>query len=128
DFVGVGVRHAARRSARRAVVVGMIGKLSKMADGKTMTHAAGSEGNMALLAEIAASLGARAEVVTAIHGANTARHVLELAQREGVGGLATALAARAVEKLSAHAGGPLEVHAVLVDFDGKTLGRHPEGT
>ena len=128
DFVGVGVRHAARRSARRAVVVGMIGKLSKMADGKTMTHAAGSEVNMELLAEIAASLGAAAEVVTEIRAANTARHVLELAQRAGIDGLATALAARVVEKLTAHAGGSLEVHAVLVDFDGRTLGRHPEGT
>jgi len=127
DFVGVGIRHAARRGALRAVVVGMIGKLSKMADGKTMTHAAGSEVNMELLAEIAAALGARTEIVTLIRAANTARHVLELAQREGVDGLGTALAARAVEKLTAHAGGPLEVHAVLVDFDGKTLGRHPEG-
>ena len=34
DFVGVAVRHAARRLATRAVVVGMMGKLSKMADGR----------------------------------------------------------------------------------------------
>lgn len=126
DFVGVGIRHAARRAARRAVVVAMIGKLSKMADGKTMTHAAGSEVNMELLAEIAASLGAREQVIAEIRSANTARHVLELAQREGVDGLATALAARAARTLQLHAGGPLEVHTVLVDFDGKTLGRHPE--
>jgi len=128
DFVGVGVRHAARRRARRAVVVGMIGKLSKMADGKTMTHAAGSEVNMELLAELAGALGARGEIVAEIRVANTARHVLELAQREGLTGLASAVAARAVEKLTAHAGAPLDVHAVLVDFDGTTLGRHPEAT
>jgi cobalt-precorrin-5B (C1)-methyltransferase len=126
DFVGVGVRHAARRGARRAVVVGMIGKLSKMADGKTMTHAAGSEVNMALLADVASSLGARTEAVAQIRAANTARHVLELAQREGLGGLASALCGRAAQKLAAHAGGAIEVHVVLVDFDGKTLGRHPE--
>lgn len=126
DFVGVGVRHAARRGAHRAVVVGMIGKLSKMADGKTMTHAAGSEVNMNLLAEIAASLGARDEIAREIRAANTARHVLELAQRERIAGLASALCARAALSLAAHAGGALDVHAVLVDFDGKTLGRHPE--
>jgi cobalt-precorrin-5B (C1)-methyltransferase len=104
----------------------MIGKLSKMADGKTMTHAAGSEVNMELLAEIAASLGAREEVVAEIRAANTARHVLEVAQREGVVGLPSALAARAAGKLAAHAGGSLDVQAILVDFDGIVLGRHPE--
>src|SRR6478735_5368022 len=63
DFVGVGVKHCARRQAGRAIVVGMIGKLSKMADGKTMTHAAGSEVNMELLAGIAHDLAADPEVV-----------------------------------------------------------------
>ena len=81
---------------------------------------------MHLLADLAASLGARDEVVAEIRAANTARHVLELAQKEGLLGLPSALCARAVDRLAAHAGGGLEVHVILVDFDGKTLGRHPE--
>lgn len=125
DFVGVGVRHGARRGARRAVIAGMIGKLSKMADGKTMTHAAGSEVNMELLASIAADLGASPEVLAEIRAANTARHVLELAAREGVTGLGPAICQRVVGHLSRHAGGKIEVHAVLVDFDGKLLGQYP---
>jgi cobalt-precorrin-5B (C1)-methyltransferase len=125
DFVGVGVRHCARRSARRAVVAGMIGKLSKMADGKTMTHAAGSEVNMELLATIAADVGAAPAIVDQIRAANTARHVLELAAREGVTGLCPAICQRVVGHLARHAGGAIEVHAVLVDFDGTLLGRHP---
>jgi cobalt-precorrin-5B (C1)-methyltransferase len=125
DFIGVGVKHCARRGARRAVVVGMIGKLSKMADGKTMTHAAGSEVNRELLAAIAAELGAAPAVVQRIAAANTARHVLELAEHVGIGGLSAAFCARVVRHLRAHAGGSLEVYAVLVDFDGKVLGRAP---
>jgi cobalt-precorrin-5B (C1)-methyltransferase len=125
DFIGVGIKHCARRGARRAVVVGMIGKLSKMADGKTMTHAAGSEVNRGLLAAIAAELGAPDDVVRRIAAANTARHVLELAEQEGIGGLSAAICARVVRHLRAHAGGSLEVYAVLVDFDGKVLGRAP---
>src|SRR5260370_34796046 len=81
DFVGVGVKHCARRRARRAVIVGMIGKLSKMADGKMMTHAAGSEGNMDLLASLARDLGAGEELATQIRTANTARHALGAADR-----------------------------------------------
>ncbi len=125
DFVGVAVRHAARRKAKRAVVVGMIGKLSKMADGKTMTHAAGSEVNMELLASLAAAIDAPPDLVAQIRTANTARHVLELATKGGAPGLPSAVCARAAEHLKTHAGGDLEVHVVLVDFDGTLLGASP---
>jgi cobalt-precorrin-5B (C1)-methyltransferase len=130
DFVGVGVSHAARRGARRAIVVGMIGKLSKMADGQTMTHAAGSEVNMELLGSIAQGLGAAPPIVAEIRAANTARHVLELASRVGLGGLADAICERAAQSLARHAArlpeqreAPLELHVVLVDFEGRALGR-----
>jgi cobalt-precorrin-5B (C1)-methyltransferase len=130
DFVGVGVKHCARRGAGRAVIVGMIGKLSKMADGKTMTHAAGSEVNMDLLAGIANEIAAPPEVVARIRAANTARHVLELATRSGLDGLAEAICARVVAHLERHAAlvAPLAVHAILVDFDGRVLGRAPAPT
>lgn len=127
DFVGVGVKHCARRGAGRVVIVGMIGKLSKMADGKAMTHAAGSEVNMELLASIANDLDAAPEVVEQIRTANTARHVLELATRAGLAGLCDAICARVVTHLERHAASvtPLSVHAILVDFDGRVLGRAP---
>ena len=127
DFVGVGVKHCARRAAARAVIVGMIGKLSKMADGKTMTHAAGSEVNMELLARIASELAAAPEVVAQIRTANTARHVLELATQSGLAGLADAICARVVTHLEHHVASvaPLAVQAILVDFDGRVLGHAP---
>lgn len=127
DFVGVGVKHCARRGAGRAVIVGMIGKLSKMADGKAMTHAAGSEVNMELLAAIAEGLRAPPEVVGQIRGANTARHVLEIATRAGLDGLSAAICARVVRHLERHAAvvGSLPVQAILLDFEGRVLGRAP---
>jgi cobalt-precorrin-5B (C1)-methyltransferase len=87
DFVGTGLRHCARRGVRRVIVVGMIGKLSKMADGKMMTHAAGSEVNMDLLASLAGELGGDVTVCEAIRSANTARHVLELCMAAGLAGV-----------------------------------------
>ncbi len=126
DFVGVGVRHAARRRLTRAVVVGMIGKLSKMADGRTMTHAAGSEVNLPLLAQIAETAGAPPPLAERIRGANTARHVLELTRVE-LPEFTSAICALVVERLEHFAApiGALPVHAVLVDFDGEVLGRSP---
>ncbi|MCA1665006.1 MAG: cobalt-precorrin-5B (C(1))-methyltransferase [Myxococcales bacterium] len=125
DFIGTGIKHCARRGVARAIVVGMIGKLSKMANGKMQTHAAGSEVNMDLLAELAATLGARGEIVSEIRAANTARHVLELCQREGLDGLASLVCRRVSESCRAHAAGALDVHVRLVDFNGTLLGSYP---
>jgi cobalt-precorrin-5B (C1)-methyltransferase len=125
DFVGVGLKHCARRHAERATIVGMMGKLSKMAAGKMMTHAAGSEVDMTLLADLASELGASAELRTQILAANTARHVLELASAAGLVGITSLVCRRVVEHATRHAGGALDVRAFLVDFNGALLGAFP---
>jgi len=126
DFIGVGIRHCARRGIARAVVVGMIGKLSKMAGGKLQTHVAGSEVDLGLLAAIAAEAGGDDALVAAIRGANTARHVLELCRAAGLVRVTSRICERVVAQLTRHAGGALAVEVVLVDFGGALLGRHPE--
>jgi cobalt-precorrin-5B (C1)-methyltransferase len=130
DFVGITLRHCARRGISRVVIVGMMGKLSKMADGKMQTHAAGSEVNMQLLAGLAAELGAAAELVAAIAAANTARHVLELCAGAGLEGITALICKRVVEHTTAHVAAKFPaprpaIEAVLVDFDGRVLGQHP---
>jgi cobalt-precorrin-5B (C1)-methyltransferase len=125
DFVGATLKHCARRRIERVLITGMIGKLSKMANGKMQTHAAGSEVNMALLAELAAELGAPPALLDEIRTANTARHVLELCAREGLVGLTSLICRRVVGHAQRHAGGSLMVEAELVDFNGALLGRYP---
>jgi cobalt-precorrin-5B (C1)-methyltransferase len=128
DFIGVGIRQCARRQIARAVVVGMIGKLSKMAGGKLQTHVAGSEVDLGLLAAIAAECGGGEALVAEIRGANTARHVLELCRAAGLVTVTSRICERVVGHLTRHAGGALTVEAYLVDFGGALLGRHPEAT
>jgi cobalt-precorrin-5B (C1)-methyltransferase len=125
DFIGVGVKHAARRKIRLVHIVGMMGKLSKMADGKMMTHAAGSEVNMTLLADLATELGAPRELRTEILAANTARHVLELCAAAGLTGVTSLVCKRVAEHTTRHAGGNLDIHVRLVDFNGALLGMYP---
>ncbi|MCK6521373.1 cobalt-precorrin-5B (C(1))-methyltransferase [Myxococcota bacterium] len=123
DFIGFALNHAARLGLRRATVVGMIGKLSKMADGRTMTHAAGSEVNTALLAELARGIGADEALCAAIAGANTGRHAQELVTEAGLVGFFDALCERVSVVLSAHVHGRLRIDVFLVDFSGPPLGR-----
>jgi cobalt-precorrin-5B (C1)-methyltransferase len=128
DFIGVGVRQCARRGISRTTVVGMMGKLSKMANGRMQTHAAGSEVDMAFLASLAAELGGSEDLALAIRRANTARHVLELCRDAGLVGITSLVCKKVVENCVGHAGGSLAVRAILVDFGGALLGRYPEAT
>jgi cobalt-precorrin-5B (C1)-methyltransferase len=124
DFVGVALRQCARRGLR-ARLVGMIGKLSKMADGRMQTHAAGSEVNLALLASLAAEVGASPALVASIGEANTARHALELLSQAGLARrFAARLCRQVVERASAQT--RAEISCWLVDFEGALLGRFPE--
>jgi cobalt-precorrin-5B (C1)-methyltransferase len=125
DFVGIAVKHCTRRRMDVVEIVGMIGKLSKMADGKMQTHAAGSEVNMALLANLAAQIGASAELCDRILAANTARHVLEMCKEAGVTGLTAKVCEKVVEHIGRHVGGGLQICAYLIDFNGTPLGHYP---
>jgi cobalt-precorrin-5B (C1)-methyltransferase len=128
DFIGIAIRHCAKRRVRRAVIVGMIGKLSKMAKGRMQTHVAGSEVDLEFLASLAAELGASDALVASIRQANTARHVLELCREAGLVAITDLICRKVVEHCTRHAGGALEVHAYLVDFGGTLLGRYMEAT
>jgi cobalt-precorrin-5B (C1)-methyltransferase len=126
DFIGVALKHAARRGAARATIVGMMGKLSKMADGRMQTHAAGSEVNMELLATLVGELGGSEDLQARVRAANTARHVLEMCAAEGLTTVTERVCRRVVDVATRHAGGTLPVRAVLVDFGGALLGRFPQ--
>lgn len=127
DFIGVGVKHCAKRGIARAIIVGMMGKLSKMANGKMQTHAAGSEVDMEFLASLAGELDASDELIASIRQANTARHVLELCRDAGLVGITSLICKKVAEQCQRHAGGRFIVEVSLVDFGGALLGRYPEG-
>jgi cobalt-precorrin-5B (C1)-methyltransferase len=128
DFIGVGIKQCARRGVARAIVVGMIGKLSKMAAGKLQTHVAGSEVDLDFLANLAGDAGGNDALAAEIRTANTARHVLELCRAAGLVGITSLICERVVGHLGRHAGDALAVEAYLVDFGGALLGRYPETT
>jgi cobalt-precorrin-5B (C1)-methyltransferase len=125
DFVGAALKHSKRRGIKAARIVGMMGKLSKMANGKMQTHVAGSEVNLDLLAEFAAQLGAAEPVCAEIRQANTARHVLEICAQHGLTHITDLICRKACEHGSTRVDGGLEISAYLVDFGGALLGQWP---
>lgn len=127
DFVGYALDQCAKRQIERVTISGMIGKLSKMAKGKMMTHAAGSDVDTGFLAQLAGLSGEPEEVVEEILEANTARQVAEIAQARGLVAFFDRLAARVCEACRRHVKGALEVECLLTDFEGNVIGKGSTG-
>lgn len=122
-FTGPALRACVKQQVRKAVFVGMIGKMAKTAQGHMVTHVAGNEVDLDFLAGVAERCGARPEAVAEIRGANTARHWMEICQREGLTPALQYLTELACQQCFDYARARLDLEAVLVDFDGQVLGR-----
>jgi cobalt-precorrin-5B (C1)-methyltransferase len=118
DFTGIALRRAAARGMRRAVFVGMAGKIAKLAAGVMMTHFHRSKVDTALLADVARATGAPAEIVRAATATATARHFFEQCVDAGVDAPLALLCTRARASCVAHVDAALAVDVVMVDFDG----------
>jgi cobalt-precorrin-5B (C1)-methyltransferase len=111
-----------RNGLRRGFFVGMAGKLAKLAAGVMMTHWTRSKVDNELLAGITREAGGSSEALAEVEDANTARHAYEIWRRDGLDRAPNILCELAARNLREHAkseagGEPLELHAIIVDFD-----------
>jgi cobalt-precorrin-5B (C1)-methyltransferase len=126
-FTGDALRACVRNHVRWVAVAGMVGKFAKLAQGVMQTHMAGSQVDTAFLAEVAGACRAGRQAQEAVRVANTARHVGEIAAREGFAEeLYWRLASMAGDRCAAYIEQRLAVVAVLFDFDGRVLACPPK--
>jgi cobalt-precorrin-5B (C1)-methyltransferase len=117
DFTGQAIKGAVKNGLRRGFFVGMAGKLTKLAAGIMMTHWTRAKVDNELLAEITGEAGGDAQLVEEVKGANTARHAYELWRAAHLERAPDLLCGRVAENLCDYAGGDIEMHAIMVDFD-----------
>jgi cobalt-precorrin-5B (C1)-methyltransferase len=122
EFTGHALRDCAGKSVSQVTLVGMIGKLSKIGDGRMQTHVAGAEVNLQKLAEVAQACGATAEVVEQVRQANTARHFQELMLAHDLLIVFNVICERARQAAQTYIHGKVAVDVMLCDFDGSLLG------
>lgn len=122
DFLRYALDTAVRTGIRHVVIGGMVGKLTKMAQGETITHAGRAEVDMDLLAELATRCGAPASVCAAIRRAETARYA---AERMAELGLAAAfhhaLAQAVLDTLGRRYPRRFILKILVCDFEGRKL-------
>jgi cobalt-precorrin-5B (C1)-methyltransferase len=121
DFTGTALRRAAADGIKRAVLVAMAGKITKLAGGVMMTHFHRSQVDGELLATAAREAGSPPEVVAATTETATARHFFETCMAHGEVAPLERVCALARAACQAHTGGALETEVVMVDFEGKAV-------
>jgi cobalt-precorrin-5B (C1)-methyltransferase len=118
DFTGIALRRAAAAGFRRAVLVAMAGKITKLAAGVMMTHFHRSRVDNDLMARVARETSAPPPVLDAATATATARHFFDACRAEGFASPLEALCREARAACEAHVDRRLTVEVWMVDFDG----------
>jgi cobalt-precorrin-5B (C1)-methyltransferase len=100
----------------------MIGKLSKIGDGRMQTHVAGAEVDLQKLAEVARACGATEDVVEQVRQANTARHFQELMLAYDLPIIFDVICERARKAAQTYVREKVAIDVIMCNFDGSLLG------
>ena len=122
DFLKYALDTVVKENIQHVVIGGMVGKLTKMAQGETVTHAGRNAVNTDLLADMAKCAGAPPDVCEEIRDAETARFASE--RMEDLGLLSEfyqELGQRVIETLSGRYPGLFSLQILICDFDGNKL-------
>ena len=119
DFVKAAFQTAVKQNMHHIIVGAMVGKLTKIAQGLSVTHAWREEVDRALIAEAAAEVGAPPDLVAEIRAAETARFAAErLAELDLAVAFHRALAERAIRSLRQRYPGPHRLTVLACNFEG----------
>ncbi|MFQ5519395.1 MAG: cobalt-precorrin-5B (C(1))-methyltransferase [Mariprofundus sp.] len=122
DFLGPALETCKKEKIQHVIIGGMVGKLTKMAQGETITHANRKAVNTELLADIAKSCGAPDNVCVEIAEAETARFAAERMEDLGLDQLFyQTLAQRTIATLTERYPDQFTVRVMVCDFSGHHL-------
>ncbi len=122
DFLGPALDAAQQVGMQQIIIGGMVGKLTKIAQGEVITHARRNPVNTQLLADIAAEVGADASVCAEIAEGETARFAGERLEELGLGTVFyQALCARVIATLQGRYPDTFSYRILMCDFDGVKL-------
>jgi len=122
DFLRYALGAAVKAGLPQVVIGGMVGKLTKIAQGETITHAGRAEVDTGLLADLCAGIGVPADVCEDIRNAETARYASERVAALGlVSEFHEALARRVWRTVTERYPDKFQLKVLVCDFDGRKL-------
>lgn len=126
DFIGVGLRAAKRYEIKQVTLVAMIGKMAKLVSGRMMTHVSGHAIDFKQLSHLAREENIPQSVCENISLANTGRYVLDLVRNLDSQSYLNRLCREAHEHANQYTTEALDIHVLLIDFDGSLLASYPQ--
>jgi cobalt-precorrin-5B (C1)-methyltransferase len=122
DFLTPAIDTANSCGIEQIIIGGMVGKLTKMAQGETITHAGRNPVNVELVADIARAAGAPEDVCLAIAAQETARYASECMEELGLEyEFHVELAKRVIATLENRYPNRFRIVVLVCDFDGNKL-------
>ena len=122
DFLSNALDTVVAQKIKNVVIGGMVGKLTKIAQGETMTHAGRNPVNMELVASLAKEAGAPDEIITEIKQAETARFASEHMLKLGIEmKFYDALAQRVITTLTKRYPEKFSLRILICDFEGNKI-------
>jgi len=122
DFLSYALDTAVKQKIKNVIIGGMVGKLTKIAQGETITHAGRNPVNMELVASLAKQAGAPQDIVEAIKQAQTARFASEQMQQLGITDeFYKALAAKVISTLMGRYPEQFNLTILICDFEGNKI-------
>ena len=129
DFLTYALETAIEQKIKNIVIGGMVGKLTKIAQGETMTHAGRNPVDMNLVASLAKEAGAPDEVVEEIKQAETARFGSEKMKQLGIQmPFYNALAKRVIKTLTERYPQQFNLRILICDFEGNKITEASQNT
>lgn len=122
DFVGGTLKYLRTHPVPRLTLAGGFGKLAKLAQGHLFLHSSKSRVDMGELAASLDALGASGDALAAARAANTAAHVLSIAEADGLP-LAHDIARRARAVALDALAGETALEVLVFDRAGGLVGR-----
>ncbi len=123
DFVGFALKEAKKVEMQKVTLVGMIGKLSKVAQGVMMVHSKSAAVDLAFLAHIAAAAGASSTVTSEVERANNATHASQIVEEAGYPKFFSLLCQKICQQSWQHVQGGMTIETILIKMKGDLLGR-----
>lgn len=123
DFVGFALKQCKLKKVRKVTLVGMMGKFSKLAQGKMNVHSKSSTVDFGFIAQVAGEAGAPPELLEQISGCNTASQAGDLIQEQGILPFFDLLCTYCCHAGLTHIKGGMETETVISTLKGVVLGR-----
>ncbi|MCP4933287.1 MAG: cobalt-precorrin-5B (C(1))-methyltransferase [bacterium] len=119
DFLRYALDTSVKVGIKHVIIGGMIGKLTKIAQGETITHAGRSKVNTQMLAEIAVELGVAEDVCNEIATAITARFAIERLEPLGMDiAFQQAVAEKVIDTVTGRYRDKFTLRVLVSDFKG----------